>query len=51
MSRSLNKVMLIGNVGNEPEVKSTAGGGKLAKISLDTNRSFTDKSGQHQYKT
>ena len=51
MSRSLNKVMLIGNVGNEPEVKSTAGGGKLAKISLATNRSFTDKSGQQQDKT
>ena len=51
MSRSLNKVMLIGNVGNEPEVKSTAGGGKLAKISLATNRSFTDRSGQQQDKT
>ena len=51
MSRSLNKVMLIGNVGSEPEIKSTAGGGKFAKVSLATNRTFTDRNGQQQEKT
>ncbi|HEX6309113.1 MAG TPA: single-stranded DNA-binding protein [Longimicrobiales bacterium] len=51
MSRSLNKVMLIGNVGNDPEIKTTGGGTKIAKISLATNRVFTDRSGQQQEKT
>jgi single-strand DNA-binding protein len=51
MSRSLNKVMLIGNVGSEPEIKTTGGGTKLAKISLATNRTFNDRSGQKQERT
>jgi single-strand DNA-binding protein len=51
MSRSLNKVMLIGNVGSEPEIRTTGGGTKLAKISLATNRTFNDRSGQKQEKT
>src|SRR5690606_30700892 len=51
MSRSLNKVMLIGNVGNDPEIKTTGGGIKLAKVSLATNRTFNDRSGQQQEKT
>jgi single-strand DNA-binding protein len=51
MSRSLNKVMLIGNVGSEPEIRTTAGGTKLAKVSLATNRVFNDRSGNKQEKT
>jgi len=51
MARSLNKVMLIGNVGAEPEIKTTAGGTKLAKVSLATNRVFNDRGGQQQEKT
>lgn len=51
MSRSLNKVMLIGNVGAEPEIRQTSSGTKLAKVSLATNRAFTDRSGQQQDKT
>jgi single-strand DNA-binding protein len=51
MSRSLNKVMLIGNVGNEPEIKTTGGGTKIAKVSLATNRTYNDRSGQQQEKT
>lgn len=51
MSRSLNKVMLIGNVGAEPEIRTTPGGTRLAKLSLATNRTFSDRSGQKQEKT
>jgi single-strand DNA-binding protein len=51
MSRSLNKVMLIGNVGAEPEVRSTPSGTRVAKVSLATNRVFSDRSGQQQDKT
>lgn len=51
MSRSLNKVMLIGNVGSEPEVRTTPSGLKVAKVSLATNRKFSDRSGQQQEKT
>jgi single-strand DNA-binding protein len=43
--------MLIGNVGNEPEIKTTGGGTKIAKVSLATNRTFNDRSGQQQEKT
>jgi single-strand DNA-binding protein len=51
MSRSLNKVMLIGNVGNDPEVRALASGARVAKLSLATNRSWSDRSGQQQEKT
>lgn len=51
MSRSLNKVMLIGNVGAEPEVRATPSGTRVAKVSLATNRTFSDRSGQQQDKT
>ncbi|MGH7482821.1 MAG: single-stranded DNA-binding protein [Longimicrobiales bacterium] len=51
MARSLNKVMLIGNVGAEPEIRQTGSGTKIAKVSLATNRSFSDRSGQQQEKT
>jgi single-strand DNA-binding protein len=51
MSRALNKVMLIGNVGSEPEIRTTAGGNKVGKLSLATNRKFSDRSGQQQERT
>ena len=51
MSRSLNKVMLIGNVGSDPEIRSTASGSRVAKLSLATNRQFQDRTGQNQEKT
>jgi single-strand DNA-binding protein len=51
MSRSLNKVMLIGNVGTEPEIRTTGGGSKVAKFTLATNRTYNDRSGQRQEKT
>lgn len=51
MARSLNKVMLIGNVGAEPEIRTVGSGAKIAKVSLATNRTFSDRSGQQQEKT
>lgn len=52
MSRSLNKVMLIGNVGNDPEIRATSTGARVAKVSLATNRSWTDRNtGQKNEKT
>ena len=51
MSRALNKVMLIGNVGNEPEIRATSSGARVAKVSLATNRSWQDRSGNQQEKT
>ncbi len=51
MSRSLNKVMLIGNVGNEPDIRATSSGTQVAKVSLATNRQWKDGSGQQKEKT
>ena len=51
MSRSLNKVLLMGNLGNDPEVRSTTGGNRVATFSLATSRTWNDTSGQRQEKT
>lgn len=51
MSRSLNKVSLIGNVGNDPEIRATSSGARVAKVSLATNRTFQDRTGQQQERT
>ena len=51
MAKSLNKVMLIGNLGKDPEVKFTPGGTAVAKFSLATNERFKDKAGEWQDRT
>lgn len=51
MSRSLNKVTLIGNLGSDPEVRSATGGNRVANFSLATSRSWNDASGAKQEKT
>jgi single-strand DNA-binding protein len=51
VSRSLNKVTLIGNLGADPEVRSTSGGNRVATFSLATSRSWTGTSGEKQEKT
>lgn len=51
MSRSLNEVSLIGNVGSDPEVRSTSGGNRVANFSLATSRQWNDASGTKQEKT
>ena len=51
MSRSLNKVMLIGNLGADPEVRSTNNGTRVATLSLATSRQWTTQGGEKQEKT
>lgn len=51
MSRSLNKAMIIGNLGADPEIRSTGSGTRVATLSVATSRSWTDRSGQTQEKT
>ena len=51
MARGINKVILVGNLGN-PEVRATASGSRVATISIATSESWTDKNtGQKQEKT
>lgn len=51
MSRSLNKVMLIGNVGKDPDVNYTPSGIPVAQFRLATTESWKDKDGQYQEHT
>ena len=51
MSRGLNKVMLIGQLGQDPELKYTPGGAAVASFSLATNESYKDKAGNQQDRT
>lgn len=45
---SVNKVILLGRVGNPPELKQTQNGGMLTTLSLATNSVWMDKQGQKQ---
>lgn len=45
---SVNKVILLGNLGKDPEVRYTTGGQAVANFSLATNESWTDKQGVKQ---
>ncbi len=47
----LNKVLLIGNLGKDPEVRYTPGGQAVANFNIATNESWTDKSGAKQERT
>ena len=52
MARGVNKVTLIGNLGNDPEVRYGASGNAVANVSLATTESWRDKdSGEQQEKT
>ena len=48
---SLNKVMLIGNLGKDPEVRFTASGQAVASFSLATSEKFKGKSGEMEERT
>jgi single-strand DNA-binding protein len=43
MAGSVNKVILIGNLGKDPEVRALENGAKLARFSIATSESYTDK--------
>lgn len=51
MPKSVNKVILVGNVGKDPEVKYTATGTPVAKFSLATNEKYKDRSDEWQERT
>lgn len=51
MSRSLNKAQLIGNLGADPELRSTTSGTRVATLSVATSRQWTGRDGQDQEKT
>jgi len=48
---SLNKVMLIGNLGSDPELRTTPSGTSVCNFSLATSESYKDKQGERQEKT
>ena len=46
MNAMKNRVQLIGNVGNDPEIKTFDGGKKVANITIATNESYTNEKGE-----
>jgi len=52
MAGSVNKVILVGNLGNDPEVRTFGNGGKVANLSIATSEEWRDKqSGEKRSKT
>lgn len=52
MAGSVNKVILVGNLGNDPEVRSFQNGGRVANLSVATSESWKDReSGERREKT
>jgi len=51
MAKTVNKVILLGNVGKDPEVRSTAGGNMVVNFTLATGDRFQDAQGAWQERT
>jgi single-strand DNA-binding protein len=51
MSNSVNKVILVGRLGKDPEVKYTQGGTPIARFSLATDETWKDQGGEKQQRT
>ena len=51
MGEGLNQVILIGNLGMDPELKYTQGGGAVLRLRIATTESYVDKNRQRQEKT
>jgi single-strand DNA-binding protein len=51
MAKSVNKVILLGHVGKDPEIRSTPGGTTTANLSLATSERYKDRSGEWQNRT
>lgn len=48
---SMNKVIIMGNLGQDPELRYTTGGIGVTKLSVATTKTWTSKSGERQEKT
>lgn len=51
MARGINKVILVGNLGSDPQMRYTPNGTAVANLSLATNEQWTDKDGNRQEQT
>jgi single-strand DNA-binding protein len=51
MAKSVNKVILLGNVGKDPEIRATGSGAAVASFSIATSERFKDKTGNWQDRT
>lgn len=51
MARGVNRVTLVGNLGNDPDTKYTQGGQCVTTLSLATTRAWKDRDGNQQEKT
>jgi len=51
MARGINKVILVGNLGNDPEVRYSQSGSAIATLSVATSESWKDKNGEQQERT
>jgi single-strand DNA-binding protein len=51
VSRSMNKAILVGNLGADPEVRSTTNGSRVATLSIATSRQWKNQAGEKQEKT
>lgn len=51
MARGINKVILVGTLGKDPEVRYSQAGAALTSISVATNESWKDKNGEKQERT
>lgn len=47
----VNRVILVGNLGKDPEIRTLENGAKVAKFSIATNENYRDKSGEWQQQT
>lgn len=47
----INKVILVGRLGKDPEIRSTPGGQSVAKFTVATDERFTDRNGEKQERT
>jgi single-strand DNA-binding protein len=51
MARGVNKVILVGNLGNDPEVRYSQSGSTITTLSVATSESWKDKNGEQQERT
>lgn len=51
MAGSVNKVILVGNLGRDPEVRTMQSGGKLVNLSVATSETWKDRDGNRQERT